>query len=154
MSAWLPAPVLLAAVPGGKPQSPPALGPYLDTLLPGDGSPSATDLGLENALMARLDDRPRMARLVELGCAWLDRQAARSGVADFAGLDEDGRVALVKFAEQANRRALPGAFFANTLDLAFQEYYSRPEIWERLGFRGPPQPFGYPDHESPPGVAL
>jgi hypothetical protein len=151
MAAWLPAPMLLAAVPGGKPEPPPAFGPYLDTLLPEEGSPSASQLGLDQSIIAGASGDPRLQRLVELGCAWLDQQARRRGAADFAGLEEAERIALVRIAERASGRTLPNAFFAHTIYLAYQEYYTNPAAWESLGFAGPPQPRGFMGHDRAPG---
>ena len=69
LCAWLPAPMLLAAVPGARSEPPAALGPYLDTLLPEDESPSATQLNLEAKVMARValerGDRAQALRYVE-----------------------------------------------------------------------------------------
>jgi len=152
LSAWLPSPMLLAALPGSRSAAPPALEPWLDTLLPGDGSPSASQLRLAPRVAARAFGNPQLSRLVELGCAWLDKQAQSRGAAGFNALDEDGRIAVATAAEQAPRRTLPRVFFAQTLDLAYQEYYSQPATWESLGFSGPPQPRGHPGHDRPPGA--
>jgi hypothetical protein len=147
LSAYLPAPMLLAAVAGKDPTIPPAFGPYLDTLLPSDESPSASQLGLEAIIVDGARINPKLTQLIQLGCAWLDQQATKLGAVDFAALEESDRIAIVKTAERAARRSLPLVFFTATRDLAFREYYVLPEAWKSLGYSGPPQPTGYPGHD-------
>lgn len=152
LSAFLPAPWLLASVPGKSEKAPPALGPYLDTLLPEDESPSATQLGLVKRIMSLADADPRLARVIELGCTWLDRAAVQFGAEDFAGLEEAGRITVVSRAERSAARSLPRVFFTVTLDRAFQEYYTQAAAWESLGYKGPPQPRGFPNQHLAPGA--
>ncbi|MEE8495792.1 MAG: hypothetical protein V3S21_04870, partial [Xanthomonadales bacterium] len=62
LAAYLPASVLLAA-PTGKPGrkvSIRALGPFLDTLLPEDGTPSATQLGVDKEIVKHIRDNKRL----------------------------------------------------------------------------------------------
>lgn len=44
----------------------------------------------------------------------------------------------------------PRAFFNRTRDDAMEAFYSDPRNWPAVGFRGPPQPEGYPDFAEPP----
>lgn len=151
-AAWLPAPVLLAAsgAPAEGPAAPPALGPFLDTLLPEDGMPSATGVGVDAEIVRQMQANPRMARAIVTGCLWLDQQADRLGAAEFAALDAAGRESVVRNAEQASRRSLPHVFFSGVRDIAFRHYYAQPETWVGLGYSGPPQPRGFPDFAGPP----
>jgi hypothetical protein len=154
LSTVLPAGVLLAA-PLEKPKrriSVRALGPYLDTLLPEDATPSATQLGVDKAVIARARKNRRFARVIALGCAWLDKQATDLGAEEFAALDEAAREAVVTTAEQSPRRSLPRLFFTTTRRFAFSHYYAQPASWKGLGYSGPPQPIGFPDHARPPSV--
>ena len=154
LSAFLPASMLLAAVPGKGPVPLPAFGPFLDTLLPEDESPSASQLGLEAIILAGARRNPRLMQLIELGCAWLDRQAIQTGAIGFASLDEPGRIALVSKAEQSGPRSLPKGFFTAMHSLAFREYYAQPATWKSLGYSGPPQPAGFAGHDRAPAQGL
>ncbi len=133
------------------PVAPPAFGPYLDTLLPADESPAATGLGLDTIILTGARRNPKLTRVIELGCAWLDHQAAQRGAVDFTGLDETGRIAIVTTAERSAGRSLPRVFFTATRNLAFREYYAQPAAWKGLGYNGPPQPAGFPGHDRAPG---
>lgn len=154
LSAYLPAPLLLAAVTAKDPLAPPAFGPYLDTLLPADVSPAATELGLDTIILAGAGRNPKLTRVIQLGCAWLDLQATQGGAVDFTGLDETGRIAIVTTAEKSAGRSLPHVFFTATRNLAFREYYVQPAAWKDLGYNGPPQPAGFPGHDRAPGKTL
>jgi len=152
LSAFLPARVLLA-VPVGK-AAPPnqlsAFAPYLDTLIPQDSTPSASQLGVDEAVTASARQHPRLDRLVRLGCAWLDEQAGQRGVPDFASLSELEREAVVALAERSPARSVPRVFFEFTRDQAFFHYYAQPAAWQGLGLSGPPQPLGFVDFSEPP----
>jgi hypothetical protein len=122
------------------------LGAWLDTLLPADGaSPAASALGCEAALRERAAREPGYLRLLEAGCAWLDAQAGGR----FAALDEAAREAIGARAAAAPARSLPETFFRLTRRDAFEFYYAQPRSWSALGFAGPPQPDGFPDHAGP-----
>jgi len=154
LSAFLPARLLLAAPveQATRRISVRALGPYLDTLIPEDSTPSATGLGVDKAVIDLARRHPQAARLVGLGCAWLDGQAAERGAEDFTTLDAAGREAVVALAEQSPERSLPKAFFELTRREAFSHYYAQPAAWAGLGFGGPPQPMGFADFAEPPKV--
>ena len=152
LSAVIPAKVLLA-VPAGKPTrqiSIRALLPYLDTLIPEDQSPSATQLGVERSLIAAARANPRFARLIALGCEWLDKQGHELGFEDFASLATEQREAVVAAAEQSPAGSLPRTFFSSTHKMVFRHYYAHPKSWRSLGYAGPPQPFGFLDYAQPP----
>jgi hypothetical protein len=152
LATYLPASVLLA-LPAQSDESappPPALGPFLDTLLPADATPSATQVGVDLEVARQLQSNPRSANLMVMGCLWLDQQADRRGAAEFAALDPAGRQAVVRAAEESPPRSLPRVFFSGVLDLAFRQYYAQPAIWAGLGYAGPPQPRGFLDFAGPP----
>ena len=127
-----------------------ALAPYLDTLLPADTTPSASQLEVDKAIEAVAKRQPPLAQLLTLGCAWLDNQARQQGRENFASLHESSREQLVAQAEASPPGGLPATFFQVTLALAYRHYYARRESWIGLGFAGPPQPFGFPDHTQAP----
>jgi hypothetical protein len=155
LATYLPTSFLLAAAgePTTRTFSLSALGPFLDTLLPEDESPSATQLGVDRAIVERMQNNQRMAQVVAMGCAWLDQQATAMEAADFAALNPEQRESIVQRAEQAAQRTLPRAFFTGIRTLAFDHYYAHPESWPPLGYRGPPQPRGFMDYAGPPGGA-
>ena len=127
-----------------------ALVPYLDTPIPADSTPSASQLGADQVIIAVARRQERIARLLGRGCAWLDQQAAERGVTDFAALPQSERDAVVALAEASPAGSLPRAFFAFTQQEVFSHYYAQPESWRGLGFAGPPQPVGFPDFAEPP----
>jgi hypothetical protein len=152
LAAALP-PRLLFAAPADKTVqriSLSALATYLDTLIPADSTPSASQLGTDQAIVALARRREHLARLVGLGCGWLDQQAVERGAVDFAALPQAEREAVVALAENAPARSMPRAFFAFTHRQAFTHYYAQPASWRGLGFEGPPQPVGFPDFAQPP----
>ncbi len=40
--------------------------------------------------------------------------------------------------------------FARTREDAFAAFYGDPRAWPGIGYRGPPQPEGFPDYDRPP----
>jgi hypothetical protein len=127
-----------------------ALGPLVDTLLPEDTTPSATQLGVDRALIDQALADPKLAGLLIGGCAWLDKAARERGAEEFAGLDQTAREAVLTAAEQSPKRSLPEAFFGVIRHHAFRHYYAKPASWRGLGFAGPPQHRGFPDHAKSP----
>lgn len=151
-AAYLPVRLLLAAS-GGQPEAfppPPALGPFLDTLLPDDGTPSATQAGVDQEILRQMHANPRIRDMVVMGCLWLDQRADKLGAEEFAVLDAASREAVVRIAEASPARTVPRMFFGYLLGAAYQHYYSQPAVWRTLGYAGPPQPQGFMDFAGPP----
>jgi hypothetical protein len=145
-------PRAVAAVIGpgsAEPTSLAALPLWLDTLLPADETPSATQLGIGVESILR-EQGGGVLRPLQLGCAWLDAEARRLGAADFKAMDVAGREQVAANAVASPARTVQRAFFELTQRIAFAQYYARPESWRGLGYGGPPQPTGYPDHDKPP----
>ncbi len=128
-----------------------ALAPFLDTLIPADESPAATALGVDRRLIDKAAGDASYRRLLAQGCRWLDRAARKLGAADFAALPDGGREAVVALFAAARRGSRPRIFFETTRSDAFFHYYAHSESWAGLGYDGPPQPAGFPDHAAPPG---
>ena len=126
-----------------------ALGPFLDTLIPADTTPSATQLGIHTRLLASAAAGAD-AELLATGCGWLDAQARFLGKSGFAALGETEREAIVARAAAAPPGALPNVFFQRVRSDSMRHYYSMPASWAGLGFDGPPQPRGFPGHDRPP----
>ena len=155
LSAYLPASWLLAAPTGesSRKVSISALGPFLDTLLPEDETPSATQLGVDKEIVERMQNSKRTAKIVVIGCAWLDKKAQELDADEFALLQPSQQESIVTLAEKSKPRSLPLVFFSNTRQLAFQFYYAHPETWQDLNYDGPPQPKGFLDFARPPSAA-
>jgi hypothetical protein len=138
--------------PGAPPRAEPlaALPAWLDTLIPADGSPSATQLDVDAALLADAGQQPVLMRTLAAGCRRLDNEARRLGAAGFAALSEPLREQVAAAAAAAPEGSLPRQFFLTTQYYAFAHYYARPESWPGLGYHGPPQPVGFPDHADRP----
>lgn len=141
-----------AAIGGQSGQTYPltALGPYLDVLIPRDETGSATDFGVDGRIVGVARRNPRHMRLLRAGCKWLDVQAHKQKATGFASLDPASQEAIVARAAKARERSLPRVFFDNTREDAFHAYYADPASWKSLGYAGPPQPRGFPDHAEAP----
>ncbi|WP_297527119.1 gluconate 2-dehydrogenase subunit 3 family protein [Thiohalobacter sp.] len=125
------------------------LAAVLDSLLPADGDwPSATELGLEDALGRELDARPVLQRTLAHLLWRIDRQARTLAGEGFADLLPDRRAALLAEILDHDRGLAPP--FARLRALAFEHYYAHPAVWRRLPGYHPPQPLGYPDYTRPP----
>ncbi len=127
---------------------------FLNTLLPADScGPSAVELEVDQELLAQARSQEPFARLLHGGCRWLDTEARALGGVNFVGLGQEQREALVSRAAQAERKTLPREFFEHVRRRAFRNYYGQPTAWLSLGYGGPPQPNGFPDHDKPPPKA-
>jgi hypothetical protein len=138
------------ALGGGAPDPLAALGPWLDTLIPADVTPSATALGVGEALIAQARLDQGAMPLLAAGCQWLEAQAQQRGAADFASVPETAREEIARRAAAAAPGTPQRSFFDNTWRLGVFHYYARPEVWASLGYAGPPQPKGFPDADRPP----
>ena len=124
---------------------------WLDILIPADEAPSASQLGVDRALLEKAESDAEYREVLVRGVAWLDRQARGRGGSDFLSLDEADSLAITSRAASAGTDTLEGIFFTITRADATLEYYARPEGWSGLpGYHGPPQPLGYMDHHRPP----
>jgi len=125
------------------------LGAWVDTLIPADGrSPAASEVGCERLLRRQAQSIESARRLLIGGCRWLERQSA-AGPRTFAELPEPERERIAALAANAPPGSLPRLFFGFTRSEVFHHYYAQPESWGALGFAGPPQPNGFPDHAEP-----
>ncbi len=126
------------------------LAAFVDTLMPADETPAASELGIDRMLQARAEADDHYRRLLREGCGLLDRVAQRAYGRDFSELDEEQRVRIVEFFERQGPRTLARAFFRGVRDDLFELYYSQPQSWTGLGMDRPPQPAGYMDYQRPP----
>ena len=123
---------------------------YLDTLIPEDETPSATQVGVVEKILAKSATQRPYKQLIQNGCAWLDAQAGQYDAAHFAALSEAQREAVVGLAADGQADLLPLRFFRQTQQDAFYYYYAHPHSWPGLGYPGPPQPRGFRDYTHAP----
>lgn len=134
-----------------KPVEDKTLAAWLDTLIPADETPSATQLGVDRMMLDAARNDPDYQVVLRFGRKWLDAQARARGAADFAALDPVAREAVAAQAAAAGKEAAEYYFFQATQHEAFGFYYTQPGSWPGLGYRGPPQPLGYMDYTRKPG---
>ncbi|MEJ2696808.1 MAG: gluconate 2-dehydrogenase subunit 3 family protein [Candidatus Sulfobium sp.] len=125
------------------------LGAYLDTLIPQDQTPGAVQLGVPEKIFHAASEDAQYRRLVRKGCRWLDLRARRMGRDGFTSLGEREREEVAEESAGAPAGSVPRIFFERTRAYAFFHYYAHPASWEGLGYKGPPQPDGYPDYTKP-----
>ena len=126
------------------------LSAYVDCLVPADHTAGAVELDVVDKLLQAGARQPKFLKLLRHGCAWLDEQAGASGAANFAGLAEHDRDAVIERAAGGKARSLEYVFFMATRDAVFIHYYSDPQSWTGLRYPGPPQPLGFIDYTEPP----
>ncbi len=124
------------------------LGAFLDTLIPSDETPGASQLGIAEKLLTGISRDRNYRRTIREGCAWLNRKAKKYGAPDFAGLREQQKEEIVAEAETGPAGSLHRLFFEKLRSEAFSCYYACPETWKTLTYQGPPQPDGYPEYTS------
>lgn len=126
------------------------LAAYLDTLIPADETPSATQVGVTERLIAETETDSGYQRLITKGCEWLDAQARRQGTAHFAALNESQRERVISLAATGEGGLLAVMFFDRTRASAFSHYYAHPQSWRALDYAGPPQPRGFMNYTQAP----
>lgn len=126
---------------------------FIDTLIPEDETPSASQLGLDNWLLNHAKTIENYTALLALGCKWLDAQAKTLEAAPFSRLPEARRQQLVTLAEVSPPGTIARQFFDHARADLFDAYYTHPAIWPGLGLSGAPQPMGYLDYRSAPAKA-
>lgn len=123
---------------------------FLDTLVPADSTPSATRLGLEQALLRHAAGIVNYTRLIELGCEWLDTTSTLLHRAPFDKATLSQRESVVTLAETSPENAIPRMFFERVRFDLMGLYYASPASWKGLGLSSAPQPRGYMDFAKPP----
>ena len=130
---------------------------FLDTLFPADEvSKSASTLGIDSEILELANHNERYRLLLRQGCEWLNAAAKYEGnrTGSFATLAEDARIRIIEIAENTgDGQAGPARFVNTVLAHANQIYYAKPEVWQTLGYSGPPQPNGFSDFTKPFGQA-
>lgn len=126
---------------------------FLDTLIPADQTPSATELDVDREINQYLDTQPNYRNIVMFGCLWLNKQAQARYSSNFAALSLEQRTTIVTALESMKDNQTAQFFFQLAKDKAFEFYYSKPQSWSGLGIQQPPQPLGYRDYDQAPDRA-
>ncbi len=126
------------------------LAAFVDTLIPPDLTPSASQLKLDRRLVAHAARIVNYPQLLELGAQWLDAQASAQYGLAFEALRPEQRDRIVAQAEASPRNGIPKMFFDRVLADLMSFYYAEPASWAGMGFESPPQPRGYPDYTLAP----
>jgi len=121
----------------------------LDTIIPADITPGAVQLGVPDSIISKSASDRKYRRLIKKGCDWLDKMAKQYNAESFASLSDADRQKVVSLASEERSNSLPGIFFKQMRSDAFYYYYANPESWIGVGYKGPPQPFGFQDYTLP-----
>ena len=118
-----------SAVPPFRPEQKNALAAVMDEIIPAaQGMPSASQAGgLDYLARASQEDAGLGAELVKSIDAARDSARAAFG-RDFDRLGPEERIAALRRLEQSDPSA-----FRSLRDAAYEAYYTRPEVWKRLG---------------------
>ena len=125
---------------------------FLDTLIPEDVSPSATQINLDAVLLDHAKKIQNYEKLIFLGCNWLDLQSDAFYKKKFINLSLVEKDKIVEFASKNRSGSIPAEFFNRVRRDAFTFYYAKPSSWAGLKFSGPPQPKGYIDYQESPKI--
>lgn len=133
-----------------KPDQWQTLRAYLDTLIPEDESPSATQVGVTEKIISHMEANAGYRQFITKGCAWLDAQAKQYDAVHFAALSDAQREQVMSWAATGKATVFAQMFFDRTQADTFSFYYAHPRSWRALGYAGPPQPRGFMDYTQPP----
>ena len=123
---------------------------FVETLIPADSTPSATQLGLDQPLIRHAQTIENYTRLLELGCEWLESTSTTLHRSSFDRLKPPQREAIVTLAETSPENSIPRIFFERVRYDLMGLYYASPASWDGLGISSPPQPQGYLNFTQPP----
>lgn len=122
----------------------------VDTLVPADDTPGASELGAPSRVARWMGAERRTRLLLQMGLRRLDRVAQRQGKPGFAELAADDRAAVLGRFEAGEHGRAGRALFEGLRYHTMRAYYASPDAWPGVGFNGPPQPRGYPGFAGPP----
>ncbi len=125
---------------------------FLDTLIPEDVSPSATQVNLDADLLEHAKTIQNYEKLIFLGCNWLDLQSDAFYKKKFIELSLTQKDKILEFASKNRSDSIPAQFFNRVRRDAFTFYYAKPPSWTGLRFSEPPQPHGYLDYQESPKI--
>jgi hypothetical protein len=111
----------------------------MDEIIPAaDGMPSATQAGALEYLERVAPSLPGVLDQFRRGLAGLEAQARKLSGQSFAKLTHDARVDVLRALER------DGELFSTLRDFTYEAYYTRPKVWQRLGYELHPT-----DHQGP-----
>lgn len=114
---------------------------FIDVLLPDDGvSPSGSSIGIADDLLALSRSNELYAKLVALGCVWLDS----TGTGSFRTLSEVDQITVVQWMTTSDWNQIPRRFYFLTRQAAMELYFSSNHATNGLPLNDAPQPVGYP----------
>ncbi|WP_062269525.1 gluconate 2-dehydrogenase subunit 3 family protein [Endozoicomonas arenosclerae] len=134
-----------------EPVPPGVLPSVLDVLIPGDSTPGATDLKIEESLLDTASQIPRYPELIQQGTQWFNTTSLRSFYKPFPELAPNAQIRIVEAAFNQPEMTLPRVFIERIREDAMTLYYHNSASWTGMDINRPIQPLGYPDHEEPPG---
>lgn len=105
---------------------------FLDTLIPADESPSASDLQVDGKLLKRVEQDPSYAKLLEYGCVWLEQNSNREYQKSFWQITHQQRHQIVILLASKHPSNNAHRFFTRVQRDSFELYYSDPESWQGL----------------------
>ncbi len=138
--------------PAMEPQ-PTSLDAVVDTFFPADETPGAAELGVHVKVHAWGQSTPKLQRLLEQLCAWLDRESQRLGTGHFAALDAAQRDRLLRRLAAGDAGRVMQRFVLRLRNEAFTHYYGERCTWAGLHYSGPPQPAGFIHYTEAPRKA-
>ena len=120
----------------------------IDVLLPGDETPSGSDLGVDRKVLEYGRTVSNYSKLIQLGCYWLNLKSKALYKAKFIQLSDAQQIKVVTLLESSPQGNIEQQFFERVLSDAFRFYYSEPASWSLFALNGSPQPMGYPDYSQ------
>jgi len=126
----------------------------VDMLVPADESPGAVQLGIHLDIEASVRSHQEYQNLLVSGFAWLDQEAENRFQRRFGELPGEGRELLLTAAEKSPRRTAQYRLFTVLRADVMRRYYTHPDAWPSLAYKGPPQPLGFTDYTKPPSMPL
>jgi hypothetical protein len=137
-----------AAVVKNK-SGPSELSAFLDTLIPEDSTPSASQLGLEQKLVDLANGIENYPKLLSLGVEWLNLQSEASYKRKFTNLTNNQMISVVQLAENSPSNSISNLFFNRVRTDLFGLYYAEPSSMVGLAINTSPQPNGYMNYTKP-----
>jgi len=103
----------------------------MDEIIPAaDDMPGASTMGGLDYLERIVTQVPGLTEQFRTGLATLDAESRKQIQQSFANLPRTARVEILT----AMERNLAPDFFRALRDFIYEAYYTRPEIWQRLGY--------------------
>jgi len=122
----------------------------VDTFVPRDQSPSASDLDIHLRLLELASGIPNYPELLSQGMGWVNNIATRLHKNPFSELSPKQRDETLKLAVSQPSGTLPQVFVSRARNDTMALYYADHRAWAGLGLDGPIQPGGYPTQDQPP----